>query len=379
MGSSGAGTLPIGRVPDPPIVPTAITELALSPSPRDRAEALFVLADRLLDLVVEHAPEDASLAPAAFRSRMAAQRRALREDHAPEALGYLVADTSDEVSAFLDRVQTYRVDREAELIDLVNVLRSIVETLRGDSVRFEHELTRSTTELGRMIEIEDIRELKRSLSREVKVLQETVAEHRATEARRFETLTTRVQTLEQSLVRAKAAAATDALTQLANRGAFDLEIREWVARAERDGTPFSVAMVDLDDFKRINDGYGHPIGDRVIVAAALILRGALEPGEFASRFGGEEFALLLRASSAGKARQRVNVMLDLVPPVYEYEHDGQKGAISFTFSGGVTAYTSGDTPDSLVKRADEALYDAKRRGKRRVEARPQAFLRGLMG
>lgn len=366
-------------MPDPSIVPPAITELALSPSPRDRAEALFVLADRLLDLVLEHAPEDASLSPAAFRAQLASRRRALREDHPPDALGYLVADTADEVSAFLDRVQGYRVDREAELIDLVNVLRSIVETLRGDSVRFEHELTRSTIELGRMIEIEDIRELKRSLTREVKVLQETVAEHRAVEARRFETLTTRVQTLEQSLVRAKAAAATDALTQLANRGAFDLEIRDWVARAERDRTCFSVAMVDLDDFKRINDGYGHPIGDRVIVAAALILRGALEPGEFASRFGGEEFALLLQASSAGKARQRVTAMLDLVPPVYEYEHDGQKGAISFSFSGGVTAYTSGDTPESLVKRADEALYDAKRRGKRRVEARPQAFLRGLMG
>lgn len=358
---------------------TAIIELSLSPSPRDRAEALFVLADRLLELVVEHAPEDASLAPGVFRTRLAGKRRALRGEQPPEALSYLVADTADEVSAFLDRVQTYRIEREAELVDLVNVLRSVVETLRGESLRFEVELSRSSTELGRMAEIEDIRELKRALTREVKVLQEAVVEHRAVEARRLETLATRVTALEQSLVRAKSAAATDALTQLGNRGAFDLAIREWVARAERERTPFSLAMVDLDDFKRINDGYGHPIGDRVIVAAAEILRSALQPGEFASRFGGEEFALLLHAASASKARIRVSAMLDLVPPSYEYEHDGEHGAISFSFSGGVTAYTAGDTPESLLKRADEALYDAKRRGKRRVEARPQALLRSLIG
>jgi diguanylate cyclase len=370
---------PIGRVPDPAPVAHRLTELALAPSPRDRAEALFTLADRLLDLVVEHAPEDASLGPAAFRARLETCRQSLREDHPPETLAYLVADTADEVSAFLDRVQGYRIDREAELIDLVNVLRAVVETLRGDSVRFEHELTRSTTELGRMVEIEDIRELKRSLTREVKVLQQTVTEHRAAEAKRFETLTTRVESLEHSLVKARAAAATDALTQLPNRGAFDVEIREWLTRAVRDGRPFSLGMVDLDDFKRINDGYGHPVGDRVIVAAAQILRGALLEGEFAARFGGEEFALLLKTPTPAKARQRVSAMLDLVPPVYEFEHDGAKGMMSFSFSGGVTAFQVGDTVDAIVKRADEALYDAKRRGKKRVEARPQAFLRHLIG
>ncbi|MEZ5291234.1 MAG: GGDEF domain-containing protein [Vicinamibacterales bacterium] len=360
-------------------MPPPITELALSRSPRDRAEVLFGLSDRLLDLVADHAPDDALLQVDSFKQRIDAWRRDLKHEPDPARLAQLVADAADDVAGFLDRARGYRADREAELIDLVELLRTVLEAVRGESQQFENELARSTAALGRMVEIEDLRELKRVLKQEVEVLREAVAEHRATEARRFESLTSRVQTLEQSLVKARAAAATDALTNLPNRGAFDVEIREWIARAARDGRAFSVGMVDLDDFKRINDTYGHPVGDRVIVAAARILRDAVGDGELVARFGGEEFALLLSSPTAAKARQRVSAMLDLVPEVYEYEHDGKKGRISFTFSGGVASWVAGDTADSIVKRADEALYDAKRRGKRRVEARPQALLRSLIG
>lgn len=360
-------------------MPSRLTELPLTPSPRDRAEVMFGLADRLLDLVSEHAPEDVSLKVDAFRRRVDVYRHKLRREEQPEALCYLVADAADEVAAFMDRARTYHADREAELRELIVVLQQVIETVRGDSQQFERELLRSTAALGKMVELEDLREIKRVLTVEVASLKTAIAERRATESSRFDALTTRVQTLEQSLVRARAEASTDALTSLPNRGAFDIALREWIARSERDSAPFSLAMVDLDDFKRINDSYGHPIGDRVIVSAAQLLAGALEPGEVATRFGGEEFALLLHSPTPAKARQRVTAMLDALPPSYQYEHAGVAGVISFTFSGGVATYMTGDTPETLTKRADEALYDAKRRGKRRVESRPQALLRGLLG
>jgi diguanylate cyclase len=187
------------------------------------------------------------------------------------------------------------------------------------------------------------------------------------------------QWLETSLVTGKAEAATDALTKLPNRGAFDAAVRHWVARAAQDGAPFAVAMVDLDDFKRINDSYGHPVGDRVIIAMAGLMRDLIVENEFVARFGGEEFALLLQTAHAGRAKVRLTDVLDRLPPSYEYEEKGETRFVTFTFSGGVAAYVAGDTVDSLVKRADEALYDAKRRGKKRVESRPQSFLRGLIG
>ena len=354
--------------------------LSLSQAPLwHRAEALLALTEHLLDLLSEHAPNDPALETPAFRRQLEDWRRELRGGVDAAGLTRLVDTIAEACGAFLDRTRAYRTDREAELIDLVNVLREVIETVRGDSKQFEHELARSTTAMVKMVEIEDLRELKRALSREVQTLRAAVAARQTSEAKHYDTLSRRVQSLEQSLVKAKAEAATDTLTQLPNRGAFDLAVREWVNRAARDGRPFAVAMVDLDDFKRINDTYGHPVGDRVIVAAAQVLSGGVAEGEFASRFGGEEFALLLLAPTAAKARDRIAGLLDRLPPSYGFEHDGTTQLVSFTFSGGVTGYTAGDTPESLIKRADEALYDAKRRGKKRVETRPQSFLRGLVG
>lgn len=366
-------------VPATATVSSHITVLALSRSPRQRADALLGLSDRLLHLVADHAPDDPTLRTDRFRAEVERWREAVKDEDDPERLNTLVDEAATEVAGFLERVSAYRDDREAELVDLVHVLRDVIDAVKGDSHQYELELLRSTTELGRMVEIEDIRELKRSLAREVKVLREAVAEHRAKEATHYATLSSRVQSLEQSLVKAKADACTDKLTGLPNRGAFDAMLQDWVDAAAKEKAPFALAMVDLDDFKRINDTYGHPVGDRVIVAAARLLQGAAGAGEVAARFGGEEFALLLRTPTVAKAKQRVVALLESLPPSFQYEVDGRKSFVSFSFSGGVTAWTAGDTAESIVKRADEALYDAKRRGKKRVETRPQTFLRGLMG
>ena len=346
---------------------------------RHRADALHALCERLLDLLDEHAPADVAVNAAAFRTQVAARREELRYEEDPDQVSRLTRAIATDCDAFLERTRAFHSDREGELAELVQVLREAVEAVRGESLKFERDLLRSTTEMGRMVEIEDIRELKRALTREMHTIRTAVADRQKSEATHYHTLTSRVQTLEQSLVRARAEAATDALTQLPNRGAFDVAVREWVARAAHDGHMFAVAMVDLDDFKRINDTYGHPVGDRVITTTAQLLRAEVAGHEFVARFGGEEFALLLAARSAAQARERLTALLDRLPPSFEYEQDGQRRFVSFSFSAGDTAWTAGDTPDSIVKRADEALYDAKRRGKKRVEMRPRSLLRGLIG
>lgn len=356
------------------------TALSLNRSPvRHRADALHTLCERLLDLLAEHAPEDASVRAEDFRAQLAVWRRDLEHEEEPEAVTRLTHAIALACGDFLDRTRSYHTDREGELAELVHVLRDAVEAVRGESLKFEKDLMRSTTEMGRMVEIEDIRELKRALAREVQTIRAAVADRQKSEAKHYDTLTSRVQSLEQSLVKARAEAATDALTKLPNRGAFDVALREWVERAAHTGQIFTIAMVDLDDFKRINDTYGHPVGDRVITTMGQLLGGCVGDGEFVARFGGEEFALLLTARSAVKARDRLTALLDRLPPSFEYEEAGTRRFVSFSFSAGVTAWVGGDTTESLVKRVDEALYDAKRRGKKRVETRPRSMLRGLIG
>ena len=86
-----------------------------------------------------------------------------------------------------------------------------------------------------------------------------------------------------------------------------------------------------------------------------------------------------RAPAVAKAKARLTDVLKKIAPSYEYQTGDEKRSVTFTFSGGVTDWVSGDTPESIVKRADEALYDAKRKGKHRIESRTRGFLRTLVG
>jgi diguanylate cyclase len=360
-------------------VPSEIIELALSRHPdARRAAALLKLSDHLLSLLAEHAPEEASAQAESFRTRVEQWRAQLVEEQDPEEIARLARRIIAECDAFLERARSSRADREAEFIDLVHVLREVLDTVRGDSQRFDQDLMQSTQAFERIVEIEDIRELKRTLAREVQALRQAVEERKEAEAAHYEKLVGRVNTLEESLVRARAEAATDPLTGIPNRGAFDVALREWLGLASRSGLGFSMAMVDLDDFKRVNDTHGHQVGDRVLLAAARLLAGGVAGDELASRYGGEEFALLL-ACPVGEARERLTGLLHGIPPAYEYQSGSEKKFLTFTFSAGVTDYQAGDTPESIVKRADEALYDAKRRGKKRVEVRGRSLLRALIG
>ncbi len=153
---------------------------------------------------------------------------------------------------------------------------------------------------------------------------------------------------------------TDALTGIPNRQAFNEAMAREVARARRFRQPLAMVIVDLDHFKRVNDQYGHPVGDQVLVGAARMLSTRVRESDLVARWGGEEFAVITTMTDAAGAARLAEKLRALL----EVTHLGPVGAMTASF--GVAELHSDDTVESLVRRADEALYAAKTGGRNRV-------------
>lgn len=165
-------------------------------------------------------------------------------------------------------------------------------------------------------------------------------------------------------------ALVDGLTGVANRRHADEVLATELARAERFGGSVALILADVDDFKEINDRYGHPTGDAVIQAFAEALRETVREIDVAARWGGEEFAVVAPGTDLDGAVQLAERVREAVAEREIRAADGSRIAVTASF--GVAAFPAERTRVTLVAAADEALYRAKRRGKNRVVARGEA-------
>ena len=175
--------------------------------------------------------------------------------------------------------------------------------------------------------------------------------------------------LRQELVKRNAEyeriASYDTLTGLLNRRAILEKTSEWLQHVRRYKGRLSLAMLDIDHFKRVNDRYGHVVGDRVLADVSSIMQRSVRKTDFVGRYGGEEFLFILpRTDAAGAAvmAERVRSSLEGVPM-----HDARGNAFRVTASLGIAEYVDTDDEDALISRADAALYRAKEAGRNRVE------------
>ncbi|WP_034609260.1 sensor domain-containing diguanylate cyclase [Desulfovibrio aminophilus] len=160
-------------------------------------------------------------------------------------------------------------------------------------------------------------------------------------------------------------ATVDKLTGLANRQAFDILLEQAFKEARRDGTPLSLLLVDIDDFKDINDQHGHLAGDAVIRHVAEIARQCVRESDLLCRWGGEEYLAALR----GCGREQALTLAESIRARIQQAGEDEPGPFQgLTVSIGVATLHTGDTPDSLFRRSDSALYAAKADGRNKVRA-----------
>jgi len=174
----------------------------------------------------------------------------------------------------------------------------------------------------------------------------------------------RNKALEASSNFMKHQANTDVLTNLANRRAGLEEITNYIKRFNQNDEELALAIVDIDFFKRINDTYGHDVGDKVLQVLGASLKKLTRPGDNVYRWGGEEFLIVLPYAGA---QASLAICERFRQKISELVICRQEDKIKLTVSIGVTNFIRQDTFESLFARADKALYQAKRGGRNRVE------------
>ncbi len=166
--------------------------------------------------------------------------------------------------------------------------------------------------------------------------------------------------LNNQLIIARQKATHDPLTGLPNRLAYEDRFTTELARWKRYKTPFSLVIWDIDFFKKINDNFGHKAGDKTLILIAKLLSKHCRETDFVSRFGGEEFTMLLSNTTTEQALHSANNIRKIIEKT-AFNSNGKK--ITITISCGITQLTENDSSESAFIRADKALYEAKNNGR----------------
>ncbi|WP_455913405.1 diguanylate cyclase [Pseudomonas syringae] len=247
------------------------------------------------------------------------------------------------------------------------------------SRQLDHQLREHVDDLQiSMQQAADLDSLKQVLERRLEGLIGTMDHHQQQRdqreqevATRLQALSSRVATMEQEalgfrvhLEEQRQKALIDTLTGLPNRAAWNERLEQEIDQLQRKQSSLLLGILDLDHFKRINDGYGHLAGDKVLKIIAGQLRKRLRASDFIARFGGEEFVLLLPTTPLDEGLallERLREGIEQCP----FHFKGER--VTVTVSMGITAFSQGERSDVVLKRADQALYRAKDEGRNRIE------------
>jgi diguanylate cyclase len=177
----------------------------------------------------------------------------------------------------------------------------------------------------------------------------------------------RIRSLERELAETSRLIRHDQLTGTLNRRGLDETLDKEIARAKRHETPICLALLDIDDFKKLNDTQGHAAGDEALVHLACVIRETLRPQDTVARYGGEEFVILFPETNLEEAvAAMIRLQRELTRRIFLFQN--QK--VLITFSAGVAQLRASEPQTSILQRADAAMYEAKKSGKNRVMIAP---------
>jgi diguanylate cyclase len=282
------------------------------------------------------------------------------------------AEAADEDSQSESQVDTaYRSHLDSKRRDILKLQSTLAEQVLGTIAQNEEFGVLLEVVLGELRQAGDSRELEDlrwTLIREIEKL--TKGHHELAEQldrthHYLQLIESDSRQLSDELTRVRLLSLTDELTGLPNRRAFLRRIEDEVARVQRYGFPLSLALIDLDHFKQVNDKYGHAGGDEVLQMYSKNILSIFRHHDLVARYGGEEFAVLLPNTDAEGALRALTKVKNRAAET-RWQNNGDMIPVP-TFSSGVSLYKPGETASAFIERADKALYRAKRMGRNRIE------------
>ncbi|MCW8918718.1 MAG: GGDEF domain-containing protein [Gammaproteobacteria bacterium] len=325
--------------------------------------------------------------PAELEQQVAAVKVMLvRQLHADEMDNVLMA-IAELIAGMRSRMQSEKAEIESFLIQLTTRLQEIDHSFQGN-VATQRESFRDGEALDDAVkqqvagieesvqQARELTDLKATLQQRVDTIRNHMLAFRQAEEQRRQqaeqqvaVLTKKLELvqgeshqLRQRLHDERNQAMVDPLTGIPNRLAYNERLEQEFVRWRRYGTPLTVAVWDVDNFKSVNDTYGHQAGDKVLTIIARLLHEQSRETDFVARFGGEEFVLLLPSTALENSVTATEYLRRAVAAT-EFHFRGKR--VPITISCGASEFLPGDSPEAVFERADKALYEAKRNGRNR--------------
>ena len=364
--SDGAGARKKGAgvTVDTTSAPSEATKAAQAPAPAPEEQAIAAVLLRLVLRFCDALPKlvisDHSLVErlAPIRALLSARLSADRLSEADARIGSLL-DQQIEMQRNLEEARSSLKDMLSMIVDRLGSVGNSTARFQQRISAYQQELVGQPDALVVARVVGGLLADTKQVSEEIHKSQQDLAEAR----RKVESYELRVRSLEHELAQTARMVQNDPLTHALNRRGLDEVFRIEASRSSRYRVPLTVVMIDLDNFKAINDSLGHAAGDRALIHFVTTAQASLRSTELIARTGGEEFVVVFPATGVTDCVDAIHrLQRELARSQFHYE--GQ--SVAMTFSAGAAAWRESESLAQILQRADAAMYEAKHGGKDRI-------------
>ena len=257
-------------------------------------------------------------------------------------------------------------DAKNTLRDMISIFVERLGEMSQSTTEYHEKIGAYAEKIERTDDMGDLREVLDGLMGDIRTMQTDAMRSRdevVAAREQAQAAETKIRQLETELEEISEKVREDALTGSLNRRGLDEALAREAARAERYGNALCVSVIDLDNFKKLNDTHGHQAGDQALIHLVKVIKSLLRPSDSIGRFGGEEFVVLLPETTLEAGKLAIErLQRELTKQFFLANNE----KLLITFSAGVAQLRKGETEGEVVKRADDAMYAAKQAGKNRV-------------